>query len=50
MKNYIKPQANITMFASDNVITASGDSTPVVNPEALVKSGYSIGAIKSLFK
>ena len=49
---YIKPEVKINSFISSNVITTSsaGNDTPVVNPEALVKKGYSIGTVKNLFK
>lgn len=48
--NYIKPQAKINSFITDDVIATSGTNTPVVNPEALIKKGYSIGTVKNLFK
>lgn len=47
---YIKPEVKINSFISSDVITTSGTNTPVVNPEALVKKGYSIGTVKNLFK
>ena len=49
---YIKPEIKINSFISEDVITTSGtgSDTPVVNPEALVKKGYSIGTVKNLFK
>ena len=47
---YIKPEVKINSFISEDVITTSGTSTPVVTPESLVKKGYSIGTVKNLFK
>ena len=49
---YTKPEANVNSFISENVVTTSGtgSDTPVVNPEALVKKGFSIGTVKNLFK
>ena len=49
---YIKPEIKINSFISEDVITTSGtgSDTPVVNPEVLVKKGYSIGTVKNLFK
>jgi len=48
MKNYIKPEVKINSFISEDVITTSGTSTPTV--QELVAKGYSIGAVKNLFK
>ena len=47
---YIKPEVKINSFISEDVITTSGTSTPVVEPSQLVKKGYSIGTVKNLFK
>ena len=49
MNKYIRPQVEIKSFQVEDVITASGTNVPSVNPEALVKKGYSIGTIKNLF-
>ena len=47
---YIKPEVKINSFISEDVITTSGTSTPVVKPESLVKKGYNIGTVNTLFK
>jgi len=48
MKSYIKPEAKINSFISEDVITTSGTSTPTV--QELIAKGYSIGTVKNLFK
>ena len=48
MKNYIKPEAKINSFISEDVITTSG--TPSTPAQTLNQTGYSIGTINTLFK
>ena len=48
MKNYIKPIANVNSFVSENVITASGITTPVEKLNII--KGANLGTVNNLFK
>ena len=47
MKNYIKPTANVNSFVSENVIAASGVTTPIEKLNNI--KGANLGAVNNLF-
>lgn len=49
MKKYVKPQAEISAFESEDIITTSGISIPTHEAQTLTRKGLDIGKISGLF-